>query len=157
MHEQLISLMAENEEAISQLYRTYARTFPPYQVLWDELAQEEIQHAGWIRKLGLKAQEDLNLFITEKRFPAEAVKTFTRYVQREMERAKTGELTLKEALVATVYIEESAIEHKFFEIFESDSVELKHVLLNLYDATRKHRDKARAALAKLKQTEYQGF
>jgi len=48
------------------------------------------------------------------------------------------EISLIKALSIARDIESGLIEKKFFEVFEGDPIELKHVLLNLVAATREH-------------------
>ncbi|TET10801.1 MAG: hypothetical protein E3J83_00055 [Candidatus Atribacteria bacterium] len=48
------------------------------------------------------------------------------------------DISLIKALSIARDIENGLIEKKFFEIFEGDPIELKHVLLNLAAATREH-------------------
>jgi len=145
----ILHRLAENEEAIGVLYQEYAKRFPDYESFWVGLASEEKEHASWIRRLYSTAAESA-LFFNQKRFNKEAIQTYLNYLQRELVKVKQGETTLINALSVTLYIEESLIERKYFDVFETDSVELKHVLLNLAASTRIHLDRAREALSNYK-------
>lgn len=63
-----------------------------------------------------------------------------------MERADRQSVSVIEALTITFYVEQSLIEGKLFQVFETDSVELKHLLQKLYDEIAKHRIKVQEAL-----------
>ncbi len=141
----LLNRLAENEEAIGVLYREYAERFPDYHGFWSGLARDESEHASWIRTLCSTAPE-AGLYIKQGRFNEEAVKTYLNYLGRELEKVRQGDTTVLNALAATLYIEESMIEKKYFDVFESDAPQLKHVLLSLEEATRAHVDRARQTL-----------
>ena len=138
----ILHRLAENEEAIGVLYHEYAERFPEYDSFWYGLAGEEKEHANWIRRLCSTAVER-GLFINQARFNKEALQTYINYLQHELAKAKQGETTLLNGLSVTLYIEESLIERKYFDVFETDSAELKHVLRKLAASTRTHLDKTR--------------
>jgi len=62
-------------------------------------------------------------------------------------------IPLIEALSITVSIEQSLIESRFFEVFETDSAELKNTLMEIDDDTLKHREKANKELQKHKKNQ----
>ncbi|MFW6126220.1 MAG: hypothetical protein ACOC58_03860, partial [Chloroflexota bacterium] len=67
----------------------------------------------------------------------------------ELEKAQRDEsLPLSHALSVTLSTEEALLERRFFEVFETDSVELKHVLQDLAHATEQHVNKVRAEWSK---------
>jgi len=49
-----------------------------------------------------------------------------------------------------LYIEQSIIEQKYFEVFEGDTIEFKKVLLDLADATKTHLGKVEEVLHKVR-------
>lgn len=146
----ILPRLADNEEAISVLYREYASRFPEYDSLWHGLADDEEEHATWIRRLCSTGPQG-RLFVDRTRFNEQAIQTYLDYLRRELAKVKQGDTTLLNALAVTLYIEESLLERKYFDVFESDAPELKQVLLNLAAATRTHVEKARKALDSYKQ------
>ena len=120
---------------------------PEYKQFWLELAQEETAHAVWIRNFRDKAEEG-SVYFNEERFNIEAIQTYLREVKKDIAETKSKELSLINALSRALAFETSLIERKFFEIFEGDSVELKHILLNLAEATKKHGEKISAQIHK---------
>jgi len=147
---EMLEKLAQHEESIGQLYNAYAGVFPSLFDFWAFLSQEESQHANWIRTLGNKAAEDPKLFVNERRFNKVAIDTSLDYLQREIGKAKMEPVSVIEALTAAFYVEQSLIESKIFEVFETDSVELKHLLQKLQSDTVKHRNKVKEALDRQK-------
>ena len=150
--EAVCEMLAQNEERISELYRTYAEKFPKYKDLWDGLAEEETKHATWIRKLASWVKEGV-ININADRFNISAIRTFSNYVDKELTNVRTSNVSLKNALVIASYMEDSIIEHNYFEVFEGDSLELRNTLLDLANETNKHRNMIKEALRKAKASE----
>ena len=146
---EIIENLARNEGYIARLYEQYAVHFPDMNEFWSSLAVEEIKHAAWIRKLG-KMNLLPSVFINETRFNVTAVQSYTNYLERELARMKTETVPALEALATTFYIEDSLIESRFFEIFETDSAELKNILAGLRTDTEAHRKKAKEELERYK-------
>ena len=147
---EMLEKLAQHEEAIGQLYDTYSGIFPSLFDFWTLLSQEESQHANWIRTLGKKVAEDPKLFVNEHRFNTVAIDTSLDYLQKEIGKATMKPVSIIEALTAAFYVEQSLIESKIFEVFETDSVELKHLFQQLQKDTVKHRIKVREALDRQK-------
>ena len=145
----IIDKLATNEESIAELYKGYADAFPDLREFWSSLANEEVGHASCIRSLGRQIGTP-SLFMDEDRFNATAIQTFTDYLDRELSRLSPEEISLIEALSITLYIEESLIESRFFEVFKADSAELQHTLAKLRDETLAHRNRAKETLEQYK-------
>jgi hypothetical protein len=145
----IIDKLAANEESIAKLYKGYADAFPDLREFWSSLGSEEVGHASCIGSLGRQIGTP-SLFMDGDRFNAIAIQTFTDYLDRELSRLSAKEISLIEALSITLYIEESLIESKVFEVFKADSAELQHTLAKLRDETLAHRDRARETLEKYK-------
>lgn len=136
--------LAENEEEISVLYQEYAKRFPDYQSFWLGLANDEKEHAGWIRSLYEKTDES-TLVLNLKNFNKDAIQTYLNYLQRELVKAKQGEATLLGAFTTTLYIEESLIESKFYDVFETNNFEVQQILNDLTTSMKLHLTKAKEA------------
>jgi len=132
----LVELMADNEEALARLYRTYAQRFPELADLWSALAEDELTHAEWLRTFA--GSIDAALHIDETRFRKEAVSSFGAYVREQTIRAQTQQLPPITALSVARDAERALIERRFFEVFETDSVEMKHQLQRLADSVEEH-------------------
>ena len=145
-----MEMLIKYEETVGQLYRAYASKFPEYKDFWTKLADEEISHAAWIRQLYKKTEKGL-LYFDEGRFNTVAIQTFLNYLNSELSRVNDPSLQVINALSISLYIEEALIERKFFEIFETDSVELKKLLHDLYASTEEHVNLVKDTLENYKQ------
>ncbi|MGB2696592.1 MAG: ferritin family protein [Candidatus Zixiibacteriota bacterium] len=146
----IVDTLAKHEEAINRLYRTYADKFPDHQEFWMNLATDESKHSEWLRKLLDKAKEG-TVFIDEKRFKVQAIQTSLDFILRQIADAENDKIEFKNALSVALDIERAMIEKKYFEVFEGDSVELKHVLLALAESTKEHIHRVERAWTELKQ------
>ena len=135
--QEMLELLAQHEEAISRLYGLYEQKFPNFKLFWRDLSEEETEHAKWIRSLLSKIQQGAISF-EEGRFSKWAVKTSLANVQSYINKIGSQEISIKNALAKALDYERNMIENKFFEVFETDSAELKNVLLALKTATDKH-------------------
>ena len=147
--ETVCEMLAQNEERLSRLYGVYAEKFPKYRDLWNGLAEEETEHAAWIRKLASWVKEG-GIDINAERFNISAIRTFSNYIDKELTNAKTSNVSSINALVIASYIEDSIIEHNYFEVFEGDSLELRNTLNDLANETNKHRNIVKGALKEAK-------
>ncbi|XOB40941.1 MAG: hypothetical protein ACKKMP_03540 [Candidatus Nealsonbacteria bacterium] len=144
--------LIDNEEALSELYKIYSEKFPDDKEFWLGLSQDETVHANWIRNLRDRTKKG-SAFFNEDRFRLEAIKTFLGEVNKQISEAKFKKLLPINALSTAYYLESSLIERKCLEVFEGDSVELKHLLKNLAEATKKHSEKVSEQLNKLRNKE----
>ena len=146
----VIGLLAEYEIMIGRLYKEYAQKFLDWKDFWLRLSAEERGHANWILKLRSKTKEG-SVYFKEDRFNKEAIKTSLKYLNNQLSEAQMQDISLIKALSIARDIENGLIEKKFFEVFEGDPIELKHVLLNLAAATREHRNRIEKAWNEAKQ------
>ncbi|PPD58470.1 hypothetical protein [Dehalogenimonas etheniformans] len=138
----LIESLAQNEELIGQLYQVYADRLLIRKQFWQSLAVEEKMHAGWLRQLG-QMQGDVKV---SHRFSIAAVSTYSAYVQKEIELALSGVVQDRQALVTSLYIEESLIEKRFFDAFSGEGQSFKEVLSQLVAETKNHISKIKSQL-----------
>jgi hypothetical protein len=136
----LLELVGRHEEAISQLYATFATTFPEEAGFWAELADEERNHARWVRSLHAGVRDGLVVFAPD-RFSTQALTTSTHYILDQVARTHAGGVSLVQAFSIAHDLENSMIERKFFQSFTADSAEVKRVLSALDRATEKHRQR----------------
>jgi hypothetical protein len=138
----ILTRMAENEELVSELYRRYSEKFAVHKDFRFGLSVEEINHSTWILDLNKKVLEG-DVRFDESRFNLYALKNFKDYMNEMIGIADTQEVTPESALGTALNIEGALIERKFFEVFESDSEELKQVLNLLAVSTKRHADLVR--------------
>ena len=73
-----------------------------------------------------------------QRFPVEAIKKNIEYLQKEKKKINKGEMSALYAFETAVHLERGMIEHKFFEVFKDDSMELQIILAALRLGTEQH-------------------
>jgi len=146
-----LGLLRAHELALGRLYRTYGETFPQHRDLWTRLSQEEQEHADWIDVLRLKVEEEPSGLVVD-RFPAAAIEHSIDYVNRLIDRAHRGDLTAVNALANALDLENALIENRYFEVFASDSAEIKRTLSDLARSTQAHHEQVRRALQTARQT-----
>jgi hypothetical protein len=131
-----VELLALNEDAIGRLYSTYGEVFPEMALFWQGLSQEERGHAALVRSLE-RDNADAVMFDPD-RFRSGAIRLFTTHTEGEILAARSPGFKPVNALSIANAIERSLIESRFFEIFETDSIDMKRLLQKLRDDTREH-------------------
>ncbi|MCP6718368.1 MAG: hypothetical protein KJI70_02420 [Patescibacteria group bacterium] len=147
---EILKALIKNEEKLAELYKIYSEKFLNYKDFWLDLIKDEIAHATWIRRFWEKTEQDSSLYFDENRFNLEAINIYSQEVKKQISEAKFSEMTIMNALSTAYYFEIALIERKFFEVFEGDSVELKHTLKDLHAACINHSNKVSKKLKELK-------
>ena len=144
---ELIELLVTQEERVAELYVVFARLFPAHEPFWSGLAQEEILHAQWLRRLFARTQTGTG-HVRAAHLDSEAVRAHVDRLQQLLAQVQASPPTLIEALRTAQTIEASVC-----EIFEglSEWAEFKQVQYCLAEATRNHVDSIHAYLAELEE------
>lgn len=135
--QEAIELLAENEMVISRIYRVFSERFPEYHDFWEEMAEEEIQHADMIRSVLPEVKEGTVRF-KGKSFDETSVGMFRDYLKVSLARAGEQDIPLKDAFETALAIEHDLIERDFFDFFEADTGELNLIFQGLASSTREH-------------------
>ena len=130
-----LNLLAANELALESLYREYARQHFGKATFWQTLATDEHGHAQLVAKLTSEVRQDA---APQGRFKAEAIRTFTKYLNDQEAAARRGEVPFEKAVIVAFYIEDALIEQRFFEQLPIDDNRLKKTLYALQRATKRH-------------------
>ena len=145
----IIESLAEIEKSVGGLYEAYGNLFPAQQPFWQGLANEEIEHAAWLGKLAELVTQG-RATLNEKRFNRIAAQSFLNYLKEETAKVSRREVTLLNAAVVALYLEESVIEHNFYEVVAGDDPELRNTFDHLAGATRVHTQRVRDFLVKVR-------
>lgn len=141
--EKVLELMHTYEILLGALYLTYAENFPEHADFWHKIAEEEKTHAYWIETLRNQIGNK-SIYFNESRFNIPPLKECISEVEIRISEAKSGKFALIEAISISVGIENGMIERNFFEVFESDSVEIKKTFNMLRLATMEHEKSVRS-------------
>ena len=147
---QIIDQMAKNEILVSVLYKIYAEKFPEQKEFWSNISNDETVHAQWLNAYIGDVVKN-KIYINKDRFSLGPAVDFSNFIQKHIDEAKNATIDLIKALAISYDLENSMLEHRYFEIYESDSVELKHVFENLRLATSKHAKSVRDMLDQITQ------
>ena len=146
---QVVEALADHEDAIGDLYETYAMCFADAASFWHGLSVEEYGHGSLMRDLGGREHEhELDVFVDAKRFPLPELRRATRDVRDQIEVAENSRLTLVEALETALVFEQEIVEREAYQVFTSDSPNVTRVLGHLRRSSERHRDTIRAYLVR---------
>ena len=145
-NEQLVRLLALQEERLGQLYHQYSLRYPNSE-FWKKLSVEEEIHKQWVMSL---AHSSENIGIKEDTFCAPAVQTMLNFI--EDTRQKSTSYSLLQALGVSLNIERALLERKFFEVFETDSPSVKRIFHDLAVATEQHVQRVEDELESVKKS-----
>lgn len=143
--QRIIESLAQNEEAIERLYKAYSGTFIENEQFWFYLAIEEKNHADWLRHLSSR-MKGKGVYFKEGRFKLDAITFFREYVEKQIAALGKELITNEKALAIALDIENALLEKNFFEVFDTDSAEIKATFVNLAKATEEHRIRVKKAL-----------
>ena len=146
-----IEMLAKSEETMSKLYTVYAEKFPDMHSFWSALSADELDHSEWIHKLSYKMQEGA-VYFSEGRFKIDDIRALLDLTEDALAQSQKQEMSSEDSLALALYIEQTLMERKFFEVFETDSGELRQTLFDLDNAVRQHREKIEKALTEKKQS-----
>jgi hypothetical protein len=142
-----IDLIAAHEEALGKLYQAYADRLPEYAPLFRQLGEDEGVHSEAAATFAAKARES-RVQMSPGPLRAQAIRTSLALVVRSTEEAQTIPITGVAALSISHDLEEASIEKRFFEVAETDSPELRGLMLRLAEETLRHRELLREAWEK---------
>ncbi|UCE24088.1 MAG: hypothetical protein JSU74_12450 [Candidatus Zixiibacteriota bacterium] len=132
-----LQMLIDHELAIAELYRAYADRFSDYREYWQDLANEENEHAEEIRGLMNLVDQNQKVVDTQGFKPA-AVNTSIGYLRDITKLATNTPITIRDALSTALDLEKAMIERKFFDIFDTSAPEAQAVLMVLTDGTKNH-------------------
>ena len=127
-------LLAEREEALADLYRTYAWRFPNHRMLWNDLRADELLHAGWARSLA-GALDGID---------EAAVVESVACVRDALVRVRNGGVSACEALRGALGFEKSMLAEGALECAAADPV-ARAILKGMRSSTVEHLERVRAA------------
>jgi len=68
-----IEALAQNEDAIGDLYKVYSSKFPAYKTYWDRMVDEERGHAIWLRSLVTTIKDDDRISFDKSSFNPDVI------------------------------------------------------------------------------------
>lgn len=143
-----VGQMAQNERLIRNLYAIFAKRFADHHDFWEAISKEEDLHGKSI-DLFIEEAKKGSVLINTNRFKKSAIKYYSDYIGRKTREFKDAYFPLhNDALSLSLGIEQTMIEKKFFEVFETDNDALKKILKMLKESTLEHIERIQKELAK---------
>jgi hypothetical protein len=136
----VLKLMAENELAIAELYKTCALVWKEDSEFWLNLEKQEIKHANNINKMMEIISKKTEHFEKSYPFNIVAIKTIMSYVKNNIEKIREGKLPRINALSIARDIEQSLMENKYNEIVKTDDIEYQTLVKEIITETAAHKD-----------------
>lgn len=133
----MIELMIEHELAAADLYKQYAHVFRSRENPWEEMMQEERAHAEVLRALR-KSVDRLTLTRSATGFANLAIQSNVDFVRKEIALAQSGPMAMLRALSVCLSIEQAAVEHEFYNVFQPVSDAMKEEFVALATHTTDH-------------------
>jgi rubrerythrin len=143
-----VTLLQGCEEAISRLYKEYARAFPAHRAPWQRLASDEIQHADWLHTLRARIEDGSVRLSESHMITARQILDAQDRVSAEIIRAEQGNVSVADSFRVALGLEGEMLEKDWFGFFDTDSPELKRVFQSLAAETAKHAETLRDLLEK---------
>jgi rubrerythrin len=132
-----LSSFLENEVLLNKLYSHYAKLFPEDKEFWDDIAADEAEHAGWVRSLSIRIDNE-EVRLGAERFEPKALASFASHIQDQIDRIDTENISQVQALSVSMDLESSMLEKAMFRSYETDSSELREVMDRLQKSTEIH-------------------
>ncbi|MEE9911231.1 MAG: hypothetical protein K4571_05860 [Deltaproteobacteria bacterium] len=142
--EQLLKLLEQLEISMSNLYKLFVEKYPQYKELWIYMSQQEMEHAGAVKKLTLMAQ-DGKLFFDEKLTRTYTVKKVLDTVKETYAQAESNQLSLIGALSVSRDFEQSILEKEFYNYFSGNDPDVRILLHRLKQETMEHQSRVKDA------------
>jgi len=142
-------LLYKQEILLAKLYKIFAVQFPDHKDFWQDLAKDELRHAGWVKRFYKAEKKDLIAF-SEGKVNAYVMNTFIENLEKTIQRAENGEINLKMAISYTLDFERSLIEKNVFTHFEIIDKKLAGIMTKLENETRRHVKKADDMMARFR-------
>lgn len=132
-----IKMMIQQEKTIAKLYTIFARCFPEQKILWKDLAEEEREHAAYLKRLYNALKRD-DVGFSADRFSRKLLEESLNFIQTNIKKAKQKEFSALNALSLALSLEKAMLESKFFNLFEGDSPQVTEILSYLATSTNEH-------------------
>ena len=146
-----LELLENLELDISNLYKLFAQKFPAHKQLWDELSEDEVQHASYIKQLASFIQQGLVLF-DEKTTKTFTIKTVRDAVKSTYQQTQANKLTAINALVYSLSLEDSILEKKLYDYFTTHDQSVADIINKIKLETKEHHQKVKNALEEAKKS-----
>lgn len=146
-----LSVMMESERTVAEFYLLCSERYSENSPFWAALAREELAHAEVIERLIGLVSIQPSEFTAGKSTPIEAIKSFIKRTQSNIETVKKGELPEDKALLMAYHIENTFIELQYADVVNTENEDYTALLNQVIADTLKHKEKVVARIRKLRE------
>jgi len=147
---EVMSMMAETERLIADLYRTCADIWEEDREFWLATVAEEKKHAKNIEKMAQIIVAKPEQFEMGRPFNQVAIRTIKTGLEGQLERLKKGQFTRERMLFVARDIEASVIEKSYAEIVRTNDVGYQALVNEIVQDTTKHKNSIEQRIQELK-------
>jgi len=115
-----LGFLADAEAQISAFYRLCAGAMPEDADLWNQLADQEIQHSENANKMVARIARDPKLYKPGVSFSTVTARMFAVEMQRLVEQIDNGQIPRDQLLAIALEIENSAVEVSYGSIVKTE-------------------------------------
>jgi hypothetical protein len=146
-----LNVMVESEKTVAEFYLLCSERFYEHHAFWTALAREELAHARVITRLIELVSIQPIEFTPGKSTPVDAIKSFIKRTESNIETIRQSELPLDKALLLAYQIENTFIELQYADVVKTENEEYKALLNQIISDTLKHKERVVARIGKLKE------
>lgn len=132
--------LREIELAVAELYRLFARAFPPDRAFWEDLGRDEESHAALVIELKDTLLKNGWAFEVGKVNPL-VLNTYRHGIEGQVERLRLGELGRRNALFIARDFEKTLVEHGFYSLVRSENKDYQAIQSRIQKETETHLQK----------------
>jgi len=136
---EVMTMMADTERLLAELYRNCAETWKEDREFWLETVAEEEKHARNIEQMQRIVTEKPERFEIGRPFNVMAIKTIRTGLERQLERIRSGQFTREQVLNVARDIEGSLIEKSYGDIVRTSDVEYRTLVKEIVGDTLNHK------------------
>ncbi len=141
---EVLEMLIGHELAVKELYDIFAMKFTNRQDFWQGLAADEQKHADWLE--AFRSKPAILRLLHDSQLKPQAIKMSLVYVEKQLARAKGGNVSLLEALSMARDLENAGLERLFVKLKMSAPKEIGATLMDLATETERHRKMIAEAL-----------
>lgn len=149
---EIVDLLAQNEQALADLYYAYGEKFLNYK-LWDILHEEEEKHNDLVLSI-LDNVEDGSIQFDDMHFSVRTLNIAINQVLEEIAIVEDDGRNLEQAIAFALKVESSMLEKNFLNYFTSKDQGIQTVLNELRKDTKSHKKMLESAQAKFLEEKY---
>jgi len=134
-----LEMMAGLEMVISEFYKCAGDSWKEDREFWVDLAQAEVSHAEYIRKMSGILNKKPQEFESGRPLNVAVINMVISGVRNNIQRLKNGELNKKQTLFISHDTEQSILESKYTEILKTKDIEYQKLVSEIALQTETHK------------------